>query len=101
MKNEKLLFAVVSIIGLVLSQALSGVKLPSGYDVGTVLAWVAGIGAIGFVAQFFDGLDLSVSDEEIRRRKLDEDLTDEAYRTSPLYSDRLMNIHYDMFKDDH
>lgn len=76
MKNEKLLFAAVAIIGWALSQALSGVKLPSGYDVGTVLAWVAGIGAIGFVAQFFNSVSLSDTDEQVRPHELHSDLSD-------------------------
>ena len=100
MKNEKLLFAAVAIVGLALSQALSGVKLPSGYDVGTVLAWVAGIGALGFVAQFFNAIDLSVSDEEIKRRKMDSDLLEDAYHTNPMFNHHLTNIHHDMFKND-
>ena len=52
MKNEKLLFAAVAVFGLILSHLLSGVKLPSGYDLGVVFTWVSVAGLVGFVAQF-------------------------------------------------
>lgn len=97
MKNEKLLFAAVAIIGLALSQALSGVKLPSGYDVGTVLAWVAGIGALGFAAQFFNSVNLAECPDD-ERDFLEE--VEHSRRYSPMFNHHLTNIHHDMFKDD-
>lgn len=58
MNNEKLIFAAVAVIGYVLSHVLIGVKFPSGFDAGTVFAWVAGLGLFGFVVQFFDSVTL-------------------------------------------
>ena len=59
MKNEKLLFAMVAVFGLILSHLLSGVKLPSGYDLGVVFTWVSVAGLLGFVAQFFQSAQFS------------------------------------------
>jgi len=76
MKNEKLLFAAVAIIGWALSQALSGVKLPSGYDVGTVFAWASGLSVLGFCVQFFNSVSLSDSDNQVRPHELHSDQSD-------------------------
>lgn len=95
MKNEKLLFAAVAIVGLALSQALSGVKLPSGYDVGTVLAWVAGIGALGFVAQFFNDIDFLSQ----KNQSWSDKLNDEKF-LNPVWEDLPHNIHHRSMFDD-
>lgn len=91
MKNEKLLFAAVAILSYGLSQALTGVKLPSGYDVGTVLAWVAGIGALGFVAQFFGDLKFNTHVWQERNQQHLDDL-DTTLLGSELYSNTFYNL---------
>lgn len=95
MKNEKLLFAAVAIIGLALSQALSGIKLPSGYDVGTVFAWVAAIGAIGVVAQFLIVADFGAKKTELWSDKLNDDKF-----MNPVWDDLPHNIHHKSMFDD-
>lgn len=108
MKNEKLLFAAVAIIGWALSHALSGVKLPSGYDVGTVLAWVAGIGGLGFAIQFIDGakftsLDNGRNDSDaisIYSQSIENWHRDDMFKEnndkflSPVWEDLPQNIHH-------
>lgn len=95
MKNEKLLFAAVAIIGWALSHALSGIKLPSGYDVGAVLAWVAGIGALGFMVQFFNNVDFTSQNNQSWSDKLN----DEKFM-SPVWEDLPHNIHHKSMFDD-
>lgn len=114
MKNEKLLFAAVAIVSYGLSQVLSGVKLPSGYDVGTVLAWVAGIGGVGFAMQLIDGAKFtslenwrddsdaisiySQSIENWHREDMFKENNDKFL--SPIWEDLPQNIHHKSMLDD-